>query len=315
MEDYIRYVTNIAAIETDGRLKPVYPIAPDGSLREQIAPNLAGFRGMGPVRVGNAAAEQQQHDVYGSVVLAAAQMFYDERLPVPGDAALFQLLEKLGEQAVLLALTPDSGPWEYRGRSRIHTYSAVMCWAACDGLSRIALRLGQVDRRRYWRDQADRLHAAILERAWNAERGSFVESLDGTEVDASLLLLAQLGFVPSSDPRFIATVARVERELRHGDLLFRYAFADDFGRPKTAFTICTFWYIEAIAALGRGEEARRLFEQVLGYRNHVGLLAEDIDPATGELWGNFPQTYSMVGLINCAARLSRNWEEGFWRAS
>lgn len=315
MEDYIRYVTNLVALERGGTLRPVYPVVPDGSMTEHVAPHLPGFRGMGPVRIGNAAALQEQHDVYGSVVLAAAQMFFDERLPVPGDARLFRLLENLGDRAVERAFRPDAGLWEYRGRSRVHTFSAVMCWAACDGLARIATRLGHDDRSRHWGTEADAIRTRILAEAWNPERGSFVESFGGTEVDASLLLLGQLGFIGYSDRRFVSTVERIERDLRHGDLLFRYGFADDFGRPKTAFTICTFWFIEAIAAIGRREEARQLFERVLAYRNHVGLLAEDIDPETGELWGNFPQSYSMVGLITCAMRLSRTWEQGIWHGS
>jgi pentatricopeptide repeat protein len=130
-------------------------------------------------------------------------------------------------------------------------------------------------------------------------------------VDASLLLMFELGFLPPEDPRFVATVEAVEKALRRGDHMFRYAQQDDFGYPETAFNICTFWLIDALAAIGRRDEARRLFEKMLDSRNHLGLLSEDIDPATGELWGNFPQTYSMVGLINSALRLSKKWSEAF----
>ena len=151
---------------------------------------------------------------------------------------------------------------------------------------------------------------AIDERAWNAQLGSYVVAFDGDDVDASLLLLEQLGFVAADDHRFAGTVAAIERQLKHGELIYRYTAPDDFGTPQTAFTICTFWYIDALAALGRKDEARMLFERMLSHRNHVGLLSEDIDVRTGELWGNFPQTYSMVGLINSALRLSKSWEEG-----
>ena len=132
---------------------------------------------------------------------------------------------------------------------------------------------------------------------------------DGHDVDASLLLLHELGFLAADDPRFAGTVAAVENKLRRGDYLFRYISLDDFGVPETSFTICTFWFIDALAALGRVDEARELFENVLSCRNQAGLLSEDIDPRTGELWGNFPQTYSMVGLISSAMRLSQSWEE------
>ena len=126
-----------------------------------------------------------------------------------------------------------------------------------------------------------------------------------------LLLLPQLGFLSGDDPRFAGTVRRIERELRRGDHVFRYAVADDFGRPEVAFNACTFWYIDALATIGRRDEARRLFENMLASRNPVGLLSEDIDPDTGELWGNFPQTYSMVGLIHSAVKLSISWEDAF----
>ena len=139
----------------------------------------------------------------------------------------------------------------------------------------------------------------------------FVATFEGAETDASLLLLEQLGFVRADDPRYLETLAMVERDLRSGDYLYRYRAPDDFGVPETAFNICTFWYIDALAAVGRTDEARRLFENMLARRNSVGLLSEDLDPRSGELWGNFPQTYSMVGLINSAMRLSRSWEEAF----
>jgi len=147
--------------------------------------------------------------------------------------------------------------------------------------------------------------------AWSSERNSFVESFGGKDLDASLLLLRELGFMRADDPRFAGTVAAVEKDLRQGDLLFRYVGPDDFGRPETAFTVCTFWYADALHALGRTEEAREIFEKLLARRNRHGLLSEDLDAHTGELWGNFPQTYSMVGLINSAMKLSRPWEAAF----
>ena len=137
----------------------------------------------------------------------------------------------------------------------------------------------------------------------------FSATFEGDETDASLLLLEQLGFVDAQDPRYLGTISAVERDLRRGHYLYRYSVPDDFGVPRTAFNICTFWYIDALAACGRLEEARELFENMLARRNSVGLLSEDLDPESGELWGNFPQTYSMVGLINSAMRLSRSWEE------
>ena len=315
MEDFIRYITNVAALEADGYLKPVYGIVPGTRLDEWIAPGLPGYRGMRPVRVGNLAEIQIQNDSYGSVVLAGAQMFFDQRLPWRGDRTLYERLEKLGVKAAAVALEPDAGLWEFRGIKRVHTHSAVMCWAACDRLAKIGRALGLEDRASHWRGEAQRLRKAILDGAWNAERNTFVESFGGEHLDASLLLLQEVGFLTADDPRFASTVAAIEKELIHGGVLWRYARADDFGKPTNAFTICTFWYVDALVALGRKDEARTIFERLLGYRNSFGLLSEDIEPVSGELWGNFPQTYSMVGLIISAMRLSKSWEEAFWRGS
>ena len=312
MEDYLRYITNVAASASNGHLQPVYGVTLESRLIERIEKNLGGYRGMGPVRVGNQAYEHIQNDVYGSVVMAATQMFFDQRLAQPGNVRIFERLESIGEQAVQVFDKPDAGLWEFRTIAKVHTFSAVMCWVACDRLAKISLRLGLEARTTYWRDHADRIHGVICERAWNSKLNAFVESFgDGDDVDSSLLLLHELGFLAADDPRFAGTVAAIEKKLRDGDFLFRYKSHDDFGVPETSFTVCTFWYIDALAALGRIEEARKLFENVLSRRNHVGLLSEDLDPITGELWGNFPQTYSMVGLISSAMRLSKSWEEAF----
>jgi GH15 family glucan-1,4-alpha-glucosidase len=237
------------------------------------------------------------------------QYFFDERLVFRGDHATFQGLERLGDRAAELYATPDAGLWEYRGRQRVHTFSAVMCWAACDRLARIAQHLQLPERARHWRSLADRMHADIVRRAWSEELGSFTESFENGDSDASLLLLPHLDFVTADDPRYASTVRAVERKLRVGNHLRRYHAPDDFGAPENAFNICTFWYIDALAMTGRREEAREIFESMLACRNPLGLLSEDLDPATHELWGNFPQTYSMVGIIHCATRLSTSWED------
>jgi GH15 family glucan-1,4-alpha-glucosidase len=157
--------------------------------------------------------------------------------------------------------------------------------------------------------RADRIRETVLQNAWNEKLGSFVASFGGADIDASLLLMHEVGFIRPDDPRFAGTVAAVERDLRRGPHLFRYNQADDFGRPENAFIVCTFWYIDALIAQGRLLEARELFENMLACRNHLGLLSEDINPENNELWGNFPQTYSLVGLVNCAMKLSKTWED------
>jgi pentatricopeptide repeat protein len=308
MEHYLRYLGNIVGLETDGHLQPVYGIALERRLDEREVASLAGYRGMGPVRVGNQAFEHHQHDVYGNVVLATAQSFFDRRLLRAATEQDFLRLERVGEQAWRVYATPDAGMWELRTRERIHTSSALMCWAACDRLARIAQHRGLPERAGLWAGRATQIRAAIESRAFDPARGSFMESFGGTDVEAGLLLMAEVGFLPPGDARFAGTVVRVEERLRRGAHLFRYAAADDFGLPTTAFNICTFWYIDALARLGRREEARELFERMLAARNHLGLLSEDIAPESGEHWGNYPQTYSLVGVVNAAMRLSRGWE-------
>jgi len=190
----------------------------------------------------------------------------------------------------------------------VHTSSAVMCWAACDRLAKIAMHLGAAERAGVWSERADALRAAILERAWNDKRRAFVATFGGDGLDASVLLMSEVNFVSPDDPRWRQTLDTIRTELKRGNHLYRYRVADDFGVPKMAFTACTFWYIDALVRIGAIEEARQLFEGVMAARNPLGMLSEDIDPVTGELWGNFPQTYSMVGIINGATRLSRRWE-------
>lgn len=311
MERYLRYILDIVASTGDGRIKPLYGISGRPAPKEKTVPSLPGYRGMGPVRIGNEAQEQVQHDVYGAVVLAAPHAFFDERLVERGDVALFRTLETLGARAARLFDVPDAGIWELRGTERVHTFSSVMCWAACDRLGRIAAHLGLTGESQHWSSEAARLHAVICARSWNPARGSFVATMDGDTLDASLLRLHEVGFLAADDPRFASTVNVIERELRHGDFVYRYAEPDDFGVPTNAFLACTFWFINALAALGRRDEARALFENILACRGRHGLLAEDIDPRSKEQWGNFVQTYSMVGIIDSAARLSVSWDQAY----
>ena len=309
MEGYLRYVDNIVARNPGGDLQPLYSITGEARTAESIVPTLEGYRGMGPVRVGNLAYEQVQHDVYGAVVLAARQLFFDQRLTTPGDATVFARAEVLGERSMQCYNVPDAGPWEFRGSERVHTFSAVMCWSACDRLARIAAQLGVKDRAAFWRKSADDMREEILKRAWNPAKQSFTSAFDREDLDATSLLLPDLGFIEASDSRFVSTLNAIERELVRGDLVFRYLHADDFGVPENTFTMCSFWYVNALAAVGRRDEARVIFEKLLMRRNSAGLLSEDINPQSGEQWGNYPQAYSMVGIITCAIRLSRSWEE------
>jgi GH15 family glucan-1,4-alpha-glucosidase len=290
-----------------GHVQPVYGVGLEPVLTEWIAPNLPGYRGMGPVRIGNQAHEHLQHDVYGQIILSTVQAFFDERLFRPATVEDFRALEPIGERAFELHDKPDASLWEFRGREATHTYSAVMCWAACDRLGNAAGKLGLADRARYWNDKARETRATIEARAWNETLGRYAATFGGDELDASLLQLVDVRFRPADDPRMQATMRAVEKGLRRGAFMLRYAIPDDFGTPKTAFNFCTFWLIEALHLSDRTDEARALFEEMLSRRTAAGLLSEDISFDGHELWGNYPQTYSLVGLINCAALLSKPW--------
>jgi GH15 family glucan-1,4-alpha-glucosidase len=309
MENYLSYLRNIVDASAGGHIQPVYGVGFEPALAEQIIETLPGYRGMGPVRAGNQAHEHHQHDVYGQVVLSNTQAFFDQRLLRPATVEDFESLEKVGNRAFEMHDKPDAGLWEFRTIARVHTYSSAMCWAACDRLANAAAHLGLPERANYWRERAGVIRAAIEEKAWDEADGRFAASFGGTELDASLLQLVELRLLAPDDPRHLATLDAVETALRHGPYLFRYALPDDFGEPETAFNFCTFWFIEALHLVGRTQEARELFDEMLSRRTRAGLLSEDISLADGELWGNYPQTYSLVGIINCAMLLSRPWSD------
>ncbi|RPI17043.1 MAG: glycoside hydrolase family 15 protein [Lysobacterales bacterium] len=308
MEGYLRFIDRISVCDGQA-VGPLYSVTGEREIPERVVSSLRGYRGMGPVRVGNRAWLQRQNDVYGAIVLASAHSFFDERLTNLGDEVQFAQLERMGERALAVHDTPDAGPWEFRGFEQVHTFSAAMCWAGVDRLARIAQRLGLDERARYWLEASARLRTHVLEHAWNPGIGAYSASYAGEHLDATALLLPELGLVQATDPRFASTLAAIETGLKSGDWLYRYRHGDDFGRPETAFTICAFWYVNALALAGRTDEARDHFERLLASRTRLGLLSEDVDPATGEWWGNFPQTYSLVGIINSAIRLSRPWED------
>ena len=308
LETYFQWLMNVVADSKGGHIQPVLGIGLEKQLTEWEATSLQGYRGMGPVRVGNQAHEHYQHDTYGNIILGAAPAFFDKRLFMRADEQAFRMLEPLGEQAWNLHDQPDAGIWELRTRSRIHTSSSLMCWAACDRLAKIADHLGLKDSLTFWGSRAETIRDKILTQAWSEKRGAFVESFGGETLDASVLLMAEVGLIDPKDPRFVSTVDALSSALGRGPFMLRYEEADDFGEPEVGFNVCAFWRVDALARVGRHEEAREHFEGLLAARNHLGLMSEDTDFNTGEAWGNFPQTYSLAGIINGATHLSKSWE-------
>ncbi|MGB3455068.1 MAG: glycoside hydrolase family 15 protein [Litorimonas sp.] len=314
LEHYLRFLRSVVAMtardgNASGHVQPLFGIGLETVITEHLEEALPGFLDNPPVRRGNQAFEHIQHDVYGQIILAATPAFFDQRLRAAYGEAEFRALEPVGERAFDVYDTSDAGIWEFREIEHIHTSSAIMCWAACDRLSRIAGHLGLPERETYWRDKAAIIHATVCERGFDPRQNAFTMAFGVADLDASVLLMCEIGFLPADDPRFIGTVEAVDRDLREGNNVFRYKAKDDFGRPETAFTVCTFWHLDALWRIGRRDEARAMFESVLAHANPLGLLSEDLHPETGQLWGNFPQTYSMAGIINSAHLMSRDWPE------
>lgn len=309
LENYLGYLRNLVDDAQGGHVQPVYGVGLEADIGERVVDSVEGYRGMKPVRVGNQAHEHLQHDVYGQIVLPLVQAFFDERMLRPGTIDDFHALEKVGDRAFSMHDQTDAGLWEFRTIARVHTYSSVMCWAACDRLAKAARHLGLSERGELWDERARLIRARIEAEAYLPHEGRFAASFGGTELDASLLQMTDLGFLDARDPRQVKTFEAVERDLKRGPYLFRYIHPDDFGEPETAFNFCTFWFIEALHLNGRTEEARAIFDEMLSRRTHAGLLSEDISLQDGELWGNYPQTYSLVGIINCAVLLSRSWQD------
>ncbi len=311
MEQFIQYLQNVCASEPSRQLQPVYGIGGEKELIEDELTWLKGFNGLGPVRVGNAAYRMDQHDVYGEMVLAITPTFFDRRLDRTDQNQALRNVQQLVEQAMQCFELPDAGIWEFRGRKEHSVFSKLMNWAAVDRGVRIAGHIGRHDLVSDWGPVRERMRESIERGGWNDLKGFYAQSYGGETADAANLLIPAINFISYRDERFQKTIDNYERLLRVKRGVYRYRNPDDFGIPKTTFTICAFWMADALWGAGRKAEARELFSNIVHGANHLGLLSEDMDPETGELWGNFPQTYSHVGLINTAMRISQSWEDAF----
>jgi len=300
-EQFLNFLRDVAE---SGPLQPLYGIDGERHLEEERLTNLAGFGNCGWVRVGNAATEQRQNDLMGELVLCLETLLTDPRIVDEDSGRFTPLLQRLVEESIVAAPTQDTSIWEFRTLHNVYTFSRAMCWVAIHRGAQLAQRLGRPDLAARWGPIADAERAEVLRRGYSQSLGYFTQALDGQQPDASLLLLPTLGIVDARDPRFVSTVEAYERELVTGGLMRRYAGLDDFGETHSAFTICSFWWAEALALMGRLDEAVEVFERISRHANPVGLFSEDIDPATGALLGNFPQAYTHVGLIHAAMTIS-----------
>ena len=296
-EQFIGFLRDIAE---SAPLQPLYGIAGERELPELVLDHLAGFAGNGPVRVGNAAAEQQQNDLNGELILCLETVLSDPRIVIDQPHAFFPLVERLVEQAIQLAPTTDTSIWEFRSLPRHYVFSRAMCWAAIDRGALIAAQFGKQEHAARWREIALEERRIIMERGYSETAGCFTQSFESDSGDASNLLLPTIGVVDARDPRFLSTLDDYARRMTRNGLMLRYTNLDDFGETTSAFTMCSFWWAEALALAGRLEEAIAVFDRVVRHANPLGLFSEDIDPQTGTLLGNFPQAYTHVGLVHAA---------------
>ena len=305
-EKFVSYLSNIIYSERKkDYMQPLYGISGETELVETTLDYLDGFRGHKPIRIGNDAYTHKQYDLYGEMVMCLAPIFFDKRLISYDLDKLFLDFKDLVEKSINFFLKPDAGIWEFRSEGGIHTFTQIFCWAAAHKGASVAHAMRHHDLAEEWSKKADEMQEIILRDAWNEEMGIFTQRFGGNNADASNLLMANIGIIDPKDPKFVSMVHNYGKILRKDDYIYRYVNEDDFGFPEVSFTICTFWYIDALIDIGEIDEAKRLYENLLSKRNHIGLLSEDVDPKTGELWGNYPQTYSQVGVINTAMKLEK----------
>jgi GH15 family glucan-1,4-alpha-glucosidase len=307
-EQFVQYLLNVAGGAPGLDLAPLYRVDGSRNLEESILENWPGYNGEQPVRIGNGAALHSQNDIYGEMVLALTPIFLDERMSAERSPAAFRLIEGLARKAISLAGVPDAGIWEYRTEWKPQTFSSLMCWAAADRMAGIA-DLHEPAHAAEFHAAADRIHAEVIARSWNPTKKSFVGHYGGEDLDASLLQIGRLRFLSLGDPGLNSTIDVIHKDLSRDGWLQRYSLNDGFGKPSVAFIICTFWLIEALTAVGRREEARAMFDRIHSALSPLGLLSEDFEPAPPRMWGNFPQTYSHVGLIHAAFAASPSWTE------
>jgi GH15 family glucan-1,4-alpha-glucosidase len=293
-------------LKPDDSLQPMYTVGGRASLTEESLPRLKGYRNSKPVRIGNAAHSQLQLDIYGEL-LDSIYLYNKYGAPISYD--LWSNLQRLLEYVCDNWQRPDAGIWEVRGEPRHFVYSKLMCWVALDRGLRLANKRSFPANQERWLKTRDAIYCEIMEKGWNEKLGAFVQYYGSDRLDASALLMPLVFFVSPRDPRMLQTVHRIEKHLTLDPLVHRYttpgdSSADGVTGHEGAFSICTFWLVEALTRAGRLEEARLMFEKMLGYANHVGLFAEEVGHC-GEALGNYPQAFTHLGLISAAYNLNR----------
>ena len=298
--------TSAATLKPDQGLQIMFGIGGEHDLSERTLPHLRGWRDSRPVRVGNGAWDQQQIDVYGELI-GAAHRLQDQLTALDEDTRAF--LVTCADTAASRWRERDQGIWEVRGDPRHFLYSKVMCWVALDRAIALADLLRAGDRVEDWTASRDEIREIVIRDGWSEKAQSFAQYVGSDDLDASNLMMAIVGFIPADDPRMRATIdATADRLTDERGLVYRYhteGGVDGLAGEEGTFLLCTFWLAQALAMSGQVTRAREVFERAIGYANDVGLLAEEVEPSTGELLGNFPQAFSHIGLVNAAWAISQ----------
>ncbi|MGI4864737.1 MAG: glycoside hydrolase family 15 protein [Janthinobacterium lividum] len=307
IERYFQYILNIST-KVVGKYQPLYGIGGQAKLTETELP-LAGYLGNQPVRIGNDAYTHIQNDVYGQVLVALLPLYVDCRFRDPERSAPLSLVEECLQLIETTMDQPDAGLWEFRHIAQKHCYTYLFHWAGSHAARQVARQHGDAR----LEDLATRLLQEAerrIELCFNEERGAYTNAIGSTDFDASTIQLITMGYLDPASEKAKHHLIELEKELKTPEgLFYRYRHPDDFGTPETTFLICSFWYVEALACVGRLDDAIKEFEHLISYANHLGLLSEDVDAKTGSQWGNFPQAYSHVGLVNAAYRIAKKLDK------
>jgi GH15 family glucan-1,4-alpha-glucosidase len=304
IKKYLEYIIDLIPDKGE-KFQIMYGINREKGLEEKKLNHLAGYKNSKPVRVGNAAFNQKQNDIYGvlmDVIYTEIKLFSDDK---DQHEELWSITKNVAWVVNDRWMFADKGIWEFRGEDRHFTFSKVLCWVAIDRAIKVAELFNKHKKISKWSILRGNIKNDILQNGWNNKKKSFTQSYNSSDLDASILLMEPYGFIKANDPKYISTVHCIEKELSNDGLLFRYKNEDDFGLPSSSFTVCTFWFIDALNKIGERKKAKKLFDKLLSYSNHLGLFSEDLDFKTKELLGNFPQAYSHLALIETAMNLNK----------
>ena len=301
---YMRFIIDILPDKNE-KIQIMYGLDRERRLTETTLSHLEGYEGSVPVRIGNAAFRQKQHDIYGILMDAIYQHFMVFENSPENSEALWTITRSIVKTVEKNWRKKDRGIWEIRKEPKHFTFSKVLCWVAVDRAISLARLINMQEYVKRWEKLKNRIREDVIMNAWNEEIGAFTQAYGSGDLDAANLLMEPYGFIRAQDEKYIKTVRAIESNLMKDGLVYRYRNMDDHGIPTSSFTICTFWLINSLFSIGEHEKADKMFDQLLKYSNHLGLFSEDLDVESKRLLGNFPQAYSHLALIETAINLTK----------